>query len=636
VCGIAGFVHVRADAAPADAERLAWLRAMTDAIESRGPDGQGQTLYGQTSLGHRRLSIIDLSTGGQPMEDAEGRVAVTFNGEIYNFQDIKKKLQEKGYVFKTNSDTEVICNAWLDKGPDCLDEFEGMFAFALWDKRERTLFAARDRFGKKPFFYTLQNGVFAFASELTCLRKLPFLDFAVPAQAIARFLSYEYVPTPESIYKDVLKLRPGHYLLFKDGNLKTAPYWDLPVPEKTAPGTEEECCERLRELLAQAVRRRLVSDVPLGVFLSGGIDSSTVAALMAGMLPKVKTFSIGFTEQSYDESRYARLVAERYDTDHHERILSAAECGDLLPEIVARFDEPMADPSIVPTYLLSQVTREKVTVALGGDGPDELFAGYEYFSGFRLAQSYLRLPAVLRKGLIEPLTRLLPHSAGYVNPRFVAETFLRGARAPEWLRAQTWLSAFHPDALASIWKRPAQDSLAPERLFAPTKELYDRFPATDPMAKVFYLFARQYMLDYILVKVDRCSMMHSLEVRAPFLDRDVAEFACRLPVSMKLRGTTRKYLLKKAAAGILPKEILTRQKRGFLIPAAQWLRESLRPQLEELTGETWIANQGLFNPKALRTMREEHQSGRRDHRKALWTMLVLQLWLKKNAPSIVE
>jgi len=636
VCGIAGFVHVRADAAPADQERLAWLRAMTDAIERRGPDGQGQTIYGQASLGHRRLSIIDLSTGGQPMEDATGRVAVVFNGEIYNFQEIKTRLQEKGYQFKTHSDTEVICNAWLDKGPDCLDDFEGMFAFALWDKRERTLFAARDRFGKKPFFYALQNGVLAFASELTCLRKLPFLRFEIPVQAIARFLSYEYVPTPESIYKDVYKLRPGHYLLLKDGNLKTAPYWDLPVPEEKAPGTEEECCERLRELLAQAVKRRLVSDVPLGVFLSGGIDSSTVAALMAGMLPKVKTFSIGFTEQSYDESRYARMVAERYATDHHERILSAAECGDLLPEIVSRFDEPMADPSIVPTYLLSQVTREKVTVALGGDGPDELFAGYEYYSGFKLAQSYLRLPGILRKGLIEPLTRLLPHSAGYVNPRFVADTFLLGARAPEWLRVQTWLSAFHPDAQAAIWKRPQPGMLDPARLFAPTKELYDRFPAADPMAKVFYLFARQYMLDYILVKVDRCSMMHSLEVRAPFLDRDVAEFACRLPISMKLKGTTRKYLLKKTAANILPKEILHRQKRGFLIPAAQWLRESLRPQLEELTGEAFLKSQGLFDPAALRTMREEHLSGRRDHRKALWTMLVLQLWLKNNAPSIVD
>lgn len=636
MCGIAGLVHLRAQDVPADGERLAWLRAMTDVIERRGPDGQGHALYGQAALGHRRLSIIDLGTGGQPMEDANGLAAVTFNGEIYNYLEIKTRLEAKGYVFRTNSDTEIILNAYLDKGPACLDDFEGMFAFALWDKRDRTLFAARDRFGKKPFFYTLQNGVLAFASELTCLRVLPFLRLTIPIQAIARFLAYEYVPTPQSIYKEAQKLPPGHFLLLKDGNARVESYWEPPLPGEKAPGDERECCERLRELLAQAVKRRLVSDVPLGVFLSGGVDSSTVAALMAGMSSRVKTFSIGFTEASYDESRYARMVADRYRTEHHERILSADECGELLPGIVAKFDEPMADPSIVPTYLLSQVTREKVTVALGGDGPDELFAGYEYYSGFKFAEYYGRIPGFLRKGVIEPLARRLPQSAGYVNPRFVAETFLKGARAPRWLRAQTWLSAFHPDALAAVWSSPDKAMLAPENLFAPTRALYDRYPAKEPLARLFYLFARQYMLDYILVKVDRCSMMHSLEVRAPFLDRDVAEFAYSLPPSMKLHGFTRKYLLKKTAEGLLPREILYRQKRGFLIPSAKWLRESLRPQLMELTGEAFLRNQGLFDPKAVAAMRDEHLSGAKDHRKALWTLLVLQLWLQNNAAGIVE
>jgi len=634
MCGIAGFVHIDYANLPPAETRLAWVKAMTGAMRHRGPDGDGHVIEGPTALGHRRLSIIDLSTGGQPMADAADLAVVTFNGEIYNYREIKRDLTAKGYVFRTNSDTEVILNAWIDKGPDCLNDFEGMFAFALWDKRTRTLFAARDRFGKKPFAYTLQKGVFAFASEITALRALPFLEFTATTQAIARFLTYEYVPTPQSIYRQVHKLKPGHYLLFHDGDITTAPYWDMPPPEPDTGQSEEELCERLRLLLAQAVKRRLVSDVPLGVFLSGGVDSSTVAALMAGMSATVKTFSIGFTEKSYDESAYARIVAKRFATDHHERILSAAECGGLLPEIVARFDEPMADPSIVPTYLLSKVTREKVTVALGGDGPDELFAGYEYFVGFNLAERYLRLPKLLRKGLIEPLARALPQSSGYVNPRAVARTFLAGAAAPRNLRVQTWLSAFSPEAQMSLWNHPDRDFLAPARLFAPTTALYDAFPADLPLAKVFYAFARQYMLDYILVKVDRCSMMHSLEVRAPFLDRDVAEFACRLPINMKIRGDKRKYLLKKAVADILPREIYSRPKRGFLIPSAMWLRDSLAPQMDELLGEAHLKRQGLFDPAVVARLRAEHQSGACDHRKQLWTLLVLQLWLDANKPGI--
>ncbi|NDY58629.1 asparagine synthase (glutamine-hydrolyzing) [Desulfovibrio sulfodismutans] len=634
MCGIAGFVHLDPSAMPPAETRLSWLTAMTRALRHRGPDGDGHILEGPAALGHRRLSIIDLSTGGQPMADASDLAVVSFNGEIYNFREIRRDLTTKGYIFRTNSDTEVIVNAWLDKGPDCLDLFEGMFAFALWDKRSRTLFAARDRFGKKPFVYTLQKGVFAFASEITALRTLPFMEFSVATQALARFLSYEYVPTPQSIYKQVHKLRPGHYLLLRDGNITTAPYWDMPPPDPDTGQNEDELCERLRLLLAQAVKRRLVSDVPLGVFLSGGIDSSTVAAFMAGMSSRVKTFSIGFTEKSYDESAYARAVAKRFATDHHERILSAAECGGLLPGIVARFDEPMADPSIVPTYLLSKVTREKVTVALGGDGPDELFAGYEYFVGFNLAERYLRLPRMLRKGLIEPIARRLPQSSGYVNPRAVARTFLAGAAAPRNLRVQTWLSAFSPEAQLSLWRHPDREFLAPDSLYSPTTRLFDAFPADAPLAKVFYTFARQYMLDYILVKVDRCSMMHSLEVRAPFLDRDLAEFACRLPISMKLRGDKRKYLLKKAVADILPPEILSRPKRGFLIPAAMWLRGSLAPHMDELLGESHLKRQGLFDPKAVARLRAEHQDGTCDHRKELWTLLVLQLWLAEHNPGI--
>ncbi|MGE4538288.1 MAG: asparagine synthase (glutamine-hydrolyzing) [Desulfovibrio sp.] len=635
MCGIAGFVWPDDGGLPPEAERLSFLSAATGALAHRGPDGEGLLLEGPCALGHRRLSIIDLAAGAQPMEDADGRAVVTFNGEIYNYRELKARYAARGFRFRTQSDTEVILAAWLLDGPAGLDALEGMFAFALWDKASRTLFAARDRFGKKPFYYTLQKGVLAFGSELSALARLPFLRLETPVAALMRFAAYEYVPTPETIYKDVFKLKPGHYLLFRDGRLTTDSYWDMPLPGPEPKASEEDLCAELRLLLAQAVKRRLVADVPLGVFLSGGVDSSTVAALTAGMVSRIKTFSIGFTEASYDESRYARLVAARFATDHHERILSADACGSLLPEIVSRFDEPMADPSIVPTYLLSQVTRENVTVALGGDGPDELFYGYEYFPAFKLAAAYDRLPSFARKRLIEPLTRLLPQSAGYVNPRFVADTFLAGARAPQWLRVQTWLSAFTAEAQANLWRDPPAGLLDPATLFAPTRALFDAYPAKDPLARVGYAFARQYMLDYILVKVDRCSMMHSLEARAPFLDRDVAEFICRLPSRYKLRGTKRKYLLKKAVAGLLPKEILGRGKRGFLIPVASWLRGQLRPQVDMLLGEKHLREQGIFDPKAVSRLVAEHATGAVDHRKKLWTLLVLQLWLDAHKPSII-
>ncbi|WP_243368670.1 asparagine synthase (glutamine-hydrolyzing) [Fundidesulfovibrio soli] len=630
MCGIAGFVHTGGEPLPQDAAQV--LEGMTSRMAHRGPDGWGHMLRGPAALGHRRLSIIDLSSGGQPMEHHSGRCAVTFNGEIYNYREIKAELEARGHSFRTSSDTEVILAGWLEWGPDCLDRFEGMFAFALWDDASRTLFCARDRFGKKPFFYTLQNGAFVFASELTALTQYPGLKLSVAPETLARFLAYEYVPTPDSIYREVRKLPPSHYLLLRDSQVVVEPYWQLPGPEPTH-ATEEELCEELRERLTLAVKRRLVSDVPLGVFLSGGIDSSIVAGLMAQLAPRIKTFSIGFQEASYDESSYARLVAKRWETDHHERILAAEDCADLLPEIVTRFDEPMADPSIAPTYLLSKITREKVTVALGGDGADELFSGYEHFIGLKASRWYNALPGFLRRGVVEPLCGVLPASEGYVNLRLGAATFLAGATKPEWLRIQTWLTALHPAQQRALWLDQGMGALRGDNLYASTKRIFERAPGS-VMDKAAHTYARQFLLDYILVKVDRCTMMHSLEARAPFLDRGVAEFACRLPFDFKLRGLKRKYILKKALADVLPKEILTRNKRGFLIPVAKWLRGRLRPLVDELLGEAHLRAQGLFEPKAVRALVEEHASGRADRRKELWTLLVLQLWLKHNNPSI--
>ncbi len=632
MCGIAGICRV--DGATLAPEAAIRVKAMTDCLAHRGPDGEGLWQSGPVCLGHRRLSIIDLSGGGQPMHSADGRLSVVFNGEIYNFAEIRDELTADGARFQSNSDTEVILEGYRRWGADCLAHFDGMFAFALWDAERRRLFCARDRFGKKPFFYTVQRNALYFASELTALTRVPELAFTVDPQAVMRYLAYEYVPTPLTIYAEVRSLPPSHLLLLEKGRISLGRYWDMPVPDETDPRDEGELCRELNRLLSRAVRRRMVSDVPLGVFLSGGIDSSIVAGLMARQsATPIKTFSIGFTEASYDESRYARIAARAFGTDHHERVLSAEECADELPGIVSRMDVPMADASVAPTWLLSGVTREKVTVALGGDGADELWAGYEHYIGFKAAEWYNTLPAFVRRGIIEPLARHLPASAGYINPRLAVDTFLRGAHAPAWERVQTMLTAFTPDMqreiLSASWLEEHGDFLRPERLFAPTREHYEHWQpesAAAPLARAFHVYARQFMLDDILVKVDRCSMLHSLEVRAPFLDRDVAEFAARLPVRHKLHDFKRKYLLKKAFADLLPPEILHRNKRGFQIPVAAWLRGRMRPLMEDLLGETRLRDQGIFNPAAVRALMDAHISGRADLRKPLWTLLVFQLW----------
>jgi len=630
MCGIAGFLNLDGNPLPPDASL--WIKAMNDALFHRGPDAEGAWQDGPVTLGHRRLSIIDLNTGGQPMCDATGRVHVCFNGEIYNFKEIREDLLHRGYVFRTQSDTEVIPNAWLAYGLDFLDHFEGMFAFALWDAHDRTLICARDRFGKKPLYYTVQQGRVYFASEITALKQASGLTFTVSRAGLARYLAYEYVPAPHSIYKEVHKLPPAHFLHIRNGDVQSGSYWRMPLPEP-AKRPEAALAEELLHLLEQAVRRRLISDVPLGVFLSGGIDSSIVTGLMASMQSQVNSFSIAFTEAGYDESSYARLVAARYGTRHEERVLSAEDCAGLLPTIAVRLDEPMADPSVVPTYLLSGFTREKVTVALGGDGADELFAGYEHYPGFKLAGWYRELPLAVRNAL-EPLTRFLPQSDSYINPRLAARTFLSGTRVPPWLTVQSWLTALGPDLQQTIWQQPDANLLNNAELFASTRDIYESCPDSDPLARLFLLYAREFLPDDILFKVDRCSMMHSLEVRAPFLDRNLAGFVARLPVSCKLRFFTRKYLLKKACARLLPPEILKRNKRGFIIPVAGWLRGALRPLVQELLGPDFLKEQGLFNPAGVGRLVEEHLSGRFDHRKALWTLLTLQLWWRHNRPSV--
>lgn len=641
MCGIAGILRLDNQVLPPEA--LVSVKAMTDAMAHRGPDGEKQWQDGPVCLGHRRLSIIDLAGGAQPMTDVSGQFCIVFNGEIYNFKSLRKELEAKGALFHSDCDTEVILQAYAHWGTNCLQYLEGMFAFALWDKTRQRLFCARDHFGKKPFFYTIQNNHFAFASELNSIallaRQCKFANFyfQLAPQSIMRYLAYEYVPVPQTIYQQALALPPATAMIVENGNTRLFRYWDLPMPLAKAPAPMPELCEHLYALLNRAVANRMISDVPLGVFLSGGIDSSIVAGLMAGQSPKpIQTFSIGFKEASYDESHYAQTVAKAYGTAHHERILSADVCADALPGIASAMDTPMADASCAPTWLLSQLAREKVTVALGGDGADELWAGYEHYIGYKIALGYNRLPEFVRKKIIEPLAEKLPASAGYINPRLAVATFLAGANAPDWLRVQTMLTAMPPamqqKVLNADWLK-ANDSafLAPENLFAPTREQYEHWHgAASSLARAFHVYCRQFLLDDILVKVDRCSMLHSLEVRAPFLDRHVAEFAAKLPITFKLHGFKRKYLLKKAFAKLLPPEILKRNKRGFQIPVAGWLRGKLKPLLEEMAAPDLLRQQGVFNPKAMQDLLAAHFSQKEDLRKPLWTFLILQLWLRAH------
>ncbi|MDR2819979.1 MAG: asparagine synthase (glutamine-hydrolyzing) [Desulfovibrio sp.] len=638
MCGIAGLY--RLDNKNLFPEDAALVTSMRDCMIHRGPDDSGIWQSGPVCLGHRRLSIIDLAGGAQPMCDAQARLTITFNGEIYNFIELREELTKMGARFQTNSDTETILEGYKFWGTDCLTRFEGMFAFALWDADKQRLFCARDRFGKKPFFYSVQRGCFYFASEMTALTSVPgALSFTMDPKAVMRYLAYEYVPTPQTIYREISSLPPAHLLLLENGQLRIERYWDMPVPDENDLRDERELCEELHSLLSRAVRRRMISDVPLGLFLSGGIDSTIIAGLMAEQSASpINTFSIGFHESSYDESRYARAAAAAFGTNHHERILSGDECADTLPDIISRMDLPMADASVAPTSLLSKITRENVTVALGGDGADELWAGYEHYIGFKTAEWYNALPDFVRRMIIEPLTRILPASAGYINPRLAVAAFLRGAHAKAALRVQAMLTAFTPELQQEILTPDWRDAhfLQDEQLFAPTREHYEHWQPQNtaaPTARAFHVYVRQYMLDDILVKVDRCSMLHSLEVRAPFLDKDVAEFTARLPLRHKLHGFQRKYLLKKAFTGLLPPKILHRNKRGFQIPVADWLRGKMRPLMEDLLSEGHLRAQGIFNPEAVRTLMNKHISGRVDMRKPLWTLLVLQLWLAARHKS---
>jgi len=616
MCGIAGLVQEgrAAEDLRQCAERMAELLA------HRGPDGAGVLVDGPAALAHRRLTVIDPATGAQPMSEASGRFHIVFNGEIYNFQELRERLRAEGFCFATASDTEVILQAYARYGEDCLAHLDGMFAFAIWDRREQRLFAARDRLGKKPFYYRCDGGRLAFASELTALAAAG--PMGLSPTALAAFLCCKCVPCPATIHAEAAKLPPGHCLTWQSGELRLRRYWSLPLPGE-APDLDE-AAEQLRTLLRAAVRKRLKSDVPLGAFLSGGLDSTVIATLMAQEAGEgVRTFSVGFDDPSYDETAFALAAADFAGTRHSVRVLDAALCLEMLRETVAGFDEPLADPSIVPTSLLSGFAREHVTVALSGDGADELFGGYEHLPAFVWARR-LALGGSAAQAALRGLEALAPVSRGYVSPRHVLRRFRQAVAAPDAQRIPRLLLAFEPEALAGICTGPvplAEDLLGrPEECFSQGRG--------EPLDRALRCYALGYLPDYILAKVDRCSMRHGLEVRSPFLDQAVVEFAAGLPAAFKMPGARRKWFMKRALGQFMPEAVRRRGKRGFLMPIAGWLAGSLRGLLRDLCSPARLERQGLFRAEAVARLIREHESGKVDRREELWTFLVLQIWLE--------
>ncbi len=601
---------------------------MCAAMVHRGPDDEGSVHLDGVTLGMRRLSIIDIEGGHQPMHNEDSSVRVVQNGEIYNHLELREVLLDAGHTFATRSDTEVLVHGYEEWGEAMVERLNGMFAFAILDRRRRRVLLARDRMGIKPLHYAVDGRRLVFASELKALLRDPVLRRDIDPVALDEYLALEFVPSPRSIVRGISKLPPAHTLewFLGSGMHRLHRYWSPTLDEETRSGSGdvEERAEELRVVMRESVRKELISDVPLGVFLSGGIDSSAVTAMMSQLGSDVKSFSVGFAERSFDESRYARQVARHLGTDHHELTLEPSMLLDLIPQLPTLLDEPLGDASIIPTYLLSAFTRRHVKVALGGDGGDELFAGYPTLQAHRLAGYYNRAPRVLREGLIEPVVRRLPVSRDNLSFDFRAKRFVSGAARPVAERHRRWMGSFAAEERTALLSADVREQLKGSGHVRLAE--HDGASPADPLNQVLLMDMRLYLENDILVKLDRASMMASLEGRVPLLNNDFVEFATRLPLDMKLRGLRPKFLLKRALRGLLPDDILNRPKKGFGIPVADWFRGPVKEQMLSVLSPERIAGKGFFDPAAVKRLIGDHLSGRKDNRKQLWTLFVFELW----------
>ncbi len=621
MCGICGIVNLSVDQVDRNQ-----LERMNLAIQHRGPDGDGFYTEAGVGLAMRRLAIIDLNTGDQPISNEDCTVWIVFNGEIFNFPNLRADLEKRGHQFATQTDTECIVHLYEDYGDDCIQHLRGQFAFALWDENRQRLLLARDRMGQKPIYYTHQNGTLYFSSEL------PSLLTALPSQpqislpAIDLYLSLQYIPEPHTPYIGIKKLPAAHKLSLDRSTLNVERYWQFEYePKWTA--SEAELSAELRELVDAATRMRMISDVPLGAHLSGGIDSSIIVALMAAASTQpVKTFSVGFEETAFSELPYARAVADRYATDHHEFVLTFGDIPATAQKLLAHFGEPFADPSALPLYHLSRMTRQHVTVALNGDGGDEAFAGYWRYWLDPWANFYARFPHLLTRKMIPGLMRLFPDRAN----RPTGRSLINGLKRLEQLtqidaRASIlrWGSYFSPTQKSQLWRDAIQDEA--ETLLVNS---FENARAESFMDRTLFADNHIYLPGDLLVKADRMTMANSLEGRSPFLDHEVVDWAARLPQNLKVRGRTGKYLLRKAFAAEMPPDIKSRGKQGFGIPLGAWFRGDLAGWAREILTDPDNPVQTWFNPPALETLLSEHQSGRSDHGKRLWALVMLALWAR--------
>ena len=620
MCGIAGRVNF-VSRAPGNVEMVT---AMCDLLSHRGPDGSGAMARGFVALGHRRLAIIDLSDAGrQPMSVDDGQLWITFNGEIYNYRELRAELQSRGHSFRTQTDTEVILHAYREYGVECVQHLDGMFAFALWDNTRERLLLARDRVGKKPLTYRIDADGIAFASEPKAFLADPSFKPEVDAAALSHYLTYQYVPAPMSAFAGVRKLPPAHYLVVERGEVAVRRYWRLNYANKSDV-TEQEAVERLRDLLKASVKKRLISDVPLGAFLSGGIDSGSIVALMAELgTGPVKTFSIGFEEKEFDELSYARLVATRYGTEHHEFVVRP-DALSMLDRLVWHYNEPFADSSAIPTFVLSELSRRHVTVALNGDGGDESFAGYERYQANLLAQRYDRLPAPIRASL-QGLSALVPTPRGRGGVVARGKRFMNALGEGPERRYVRWMAHFD-DGLKRELCTPEFLDRAGEDASQVLLRSYAATDARDLLDATLSVDVDNYLPDDLLVKVDIATMAHGLEGRSPFLDHRLMEFAAGLPSNLKLRGVTKKYILKRAVAPYLPSEILDRPKMGFGVPLEAWFRGELKDLAFDVLLSRRLRERGYFREAVIRRLLEQHVNGQRGWHYQLWNLLMLELW----------
>ncbi|MBN1912816.1 MAG: asparagine synthase (glutamine-hydrolyzing) [Candidatus Omnitrophica bacterium] len=622
MCGICGII----DYNKGSSVKQETIVKMCSRMEHRGPDDAGVHIQGDgafsVGLGHRRLKIIDLSFAGhQPMSNEDGTIWLVFNGEVYNYHELRESLLKKNHRFKSNSDTETVVHLYEEYGPDCVKHLRGMFAFAIWDKINNTLLLARDRVGKKPLVYSQEEGVFCFASEFSALLESGRVKKEVNFEAIHHYLTFGYVPAPLTIYKNVFKLPPAHKLVLKKDNISLERYWELDYFKKLRI-PEEEAAEEVLRLLKESVRIRLYSDVPLGAFLSGGIDSSAVVGLMSQLSDKkVWTFSVGFNEKDYDELRYAKVVAEKFNTEHHEFIVRP-KALEVLPLLVERYGEPYADSSCIPSYYVARQTRQHVTVALNGDGGDELFAGYERYQAMALAES---LPIPLWK-ILSGISGVLSDSVNAKNSVRRLKRFLKGAAMPYQQRYLKWIgicdesmkkNIYSPEFFKKISSADPLQFIRPFLDYAGGVFSPDYLLRTDTMT---------YLPGDLLVKMDIASMANSLEARSPFLDHKLMEFVVSLPAEYKMKNFIKKYILKKAVRGLVPEENIRRRKMGFGVPVGEWFRGELREFLCQNILSEKALSRGYFDPGAIKNIVKLHIERKADYAFLLWTLLMLELW----------